>query len=174
VPGVTIRIDRPDPATGVGQIMARGDNVMQGYYQNPVLTAATIDQEGWLATGDLGLVDEVGNLHVKGRLKSVIVLSHGENIFPEAIEERINALPQVLESLVVEREGRLTALVYLDYELVEREAAGQRPPIQQLLTEIKTVINQGLPPYSRLHQVKERTEPFIKTATHKIKRYLYQ
>lgn len=177
VPGVEIRIDRPDPETGVGQIMARGANIMQGYFQNPGLTAETIDREGWLATGDLGLFDELGNLHVKGRLKNVIVLSHGENIFPEAIEERLNALPQVIDSLVKEQDGRLVALAYLDYELVAREAAGQedqRRVVAQLLTGIKTSVNQVLPAYSRLHQVLEQTEPFIKTATHKIKRYLYQ
>ena len=177
VPGVTIRIADPDPQTGVGQVMARGDNVMQGYYQNPTLTAETIDQEGWLATGDLGFFDELGNLHVRGRSKSVIVLSHGENIYPEVIEEKINAVAEVVESLVVERDGRLEALVYLDYELVDQQATGrdgQLQHVQQLLASIKTAVNQGLPLYSRLHQVRERTEPFIKTATHKIKRYLYQ
>jgi long-chain acyl-CoA synthetase len=177
VPGVEIRIAGTDPATGVGQIMARGDNIMQGYYKNQALTAETIDREGWLATGDLGFVDEIGNLHIKGRSKSVIVLSHGENIYPEVIEEKINAMAQVVDSLVVERGGRLEALVYLDYELVDREATGreaQRLHVQQLLTAIKAIANQGLPVYSRLHQVRERTEPFVKTATHKIKRYLYQ
>ncbi len=188
VPGVEIRIDQPDPESGVGQIMARGANIMQGYYQNPALTAETIDQEGWLATGDLGFVDEVGNLHIKGRSKSVIVLSHGENIYPEVIEERINALAEVVDSLVLERDGRLEALVYLDYEVLEREATGQEDSVQpslvsdegqrrrigQRLEAITTTVNQGLPVYSRLHQVREQTEPFIKTATHKIKRYLYQ
>ena len=206
VPGVEIRISDPDQQTGIGQIMARGDNIMKGYYLNPALTAETIDQGGWLATGDLGCFDEVGNLHIKGRSKNVIVLANGENIYPEAIEDKINSVTQVIESLVVERDGRLEALVYLDYELVDREAGSRKYPlgsnsahssplsigvsvqsplvadgdgaqrlyVQQLLIAIKTTVNQGLPPYSRLHLVRERTEPFIKTATHKIKRYLYQ
>lgn len=177
VPGVEIRISEPDPRTGIGQIMARGANIMKGYFNNPALTAETIDQEGWLATGDLGFFDEVGNLHIKGRSKSVIVLAHGENIYPEAIEERINAAAQVSESLVVERNGRLEALVYLDYELVEREAPGceaQRYCVEGILAGIKESVNQGAAPYSRLHHVREQTEPFVKTATHKIKRYLYQ
>lgn len=177
VPGVEIRIDAVTPESGIGQIMARGANVMQGYYQNPELTAETIDQEGWLNTGDLGFLDAAGNLHIKGRSKSVIVFANGENIYPEAIEERINACPQVVESLVVARDDRLEALVYLDYEMVDQEAQGreaQRLYVQQLLTDIKTTVNQALPPYSRVHQVRERTEPFVKTATHKIKRYLYQ
>jgi long-chain acyl-CoA synthetase len=177
VPGVEIRIDAPAPESGIGQILARGQNIMQGYYQNPVLTAETIDPEGWLHTGDLGFIDQAGNLHIKGRSKSVIVLANGENIYPEAIEERINAIPQVVDSLVVARDDRLEALVYLDYELVDQEAKGreaQRLHVQQLLATIKSTVNQGLPAYSRLHQVRERSDPFIKTATLKIKRYLYQ
>lgn len=177
VPGVELRIDNPHPETGIGQIMARGPNVMLGYYHNPALTAETIDSEGWLATGDLGVFDEGGNLHIKGRSKCVIVLAHGENVYPEAIEEKINACPQVAESLVVERNGRIEALVYLDYDLIDRNqgsqsAQGQR--IEQLLVEIKDRVNRQLPMYSRVKAVRERTEPFIKTPTHKIKRCLYQ
>jgi long-chain acyl-CoA synthetase len=177
VPGVEIRIDAASAESGIGQIMARGANIMQGYYQNPKLTAEAIDPDGWFNTGDLGFLDPVGNLHIKGRSKSVIVFANGENIYPEAMEERINARPQVVESLVVARDGRLEALVYLDYERVDQEATGreaQRLYVQQLLTDIKSSVNQGVPPYSRLSQIRERTEPFVKTATHKIKRYMYQ
>lgn len=177
VPRVELRIADPDPRTGIGQIMARGPNVMQGYFQNSELTALTIDAEGWLATGDLGVFDHRGNLHIKGRSKCVIVLSHGENVYPEAVEEKINACPQVAESLVVERNGRLEALVYLDYDLVDRSKGDhdvQRQTIQRLLVEIKGTVNRQLPLYSRVHTVSERTEPFVKTPTHKIKRCLYQ
>lgn len=177
VPGVEIAIRGADPQTGIGQIMARGPNIMQGYYRNLELTQETIDAQGWLATGDLGFFDESGNLHIKGRSKSVIVLSHGENIYPEAIEEKINAFAQVLESLVVVNQDRLLALVYLDYDQVDREGKTQeeqRRYVEQLLATIKTEVNQQLPPYAKLHKVAERVEPFIKTATHKIKRYLYQ
>ncbi|MDP2107108.1 MAG: AMP-binding protein [Desulfobulbaceae bacterium] len=177
VPGVELRIADPDPLTGIGQIMARGHNVMQGYYQNPELTAETIDTDGWLATGDLGLFDERGNLHIKGRSKCVIVLAHGENVYPEVVEEKINACMQVVESLVVERNGRLEALVYLDYDLVDLAKGNQdaqRQTIQRLLAEIKDTVNRKLPGYSRVHTVSERTEPFVKTPTYKIKRCLYQ
>lgn len=177
VPGVELRIDDPDPHTGVGQIMARGPNVMQGYFHNLGLTAETIDSEGWLATGDLGVFDKRGNLHIKGRSKCVIVLAHGENVYPEAVEEKINACPQVAESLVVERNGRIEALIYLDYDVVgriESDQDGKRQTIPRLLSEIKATVNRQLPLYSRVHTVSERTEPFVKTPTHKIKRCLYQ
>jgi long-chain acyl-CoA synthetase len=178
VPGVEIRISKPDPQTGIGEIMARGANIMQGYANQPELTAQTIDGEGWLATGDLGCFDKFGNLHIKGRSKSVIVLSNGENIYPEAIEEKINAFVQVLESLVLEKNDRLEAHVYLDYDLIDlktknKSHSQKKEYIDQLLKEIQQGVNAQLPSYAKLYQVLERTEPFIKTATHKIKRYLY-
>jgi long-chain acyl-CoA synthetase len=178
VPGVEIRIARPDPQTGIGEIMARGANIMQGYANHPELTAETIDRDGWLATGDLGFLDKFGNLHIKGRSKSVIVLSNGENIYPEALEEKINAFAPVLESLVVERNDRLEAHVYLDYDRIDQKTKNRshqqkKEYIGQLLKEIQQGVNAQLPAYARLSQVLERTEPFIKTATHKIKRYLY-
>ena len=177
VPGVEIKIDHPEASTGIGQILARGPNIMQGYFNNPTLTAETIDPQGWLATGDLGYFDETGNLHIKGRSKSVIVLSHGENIYPEAIEEKIKGFTQVVESLVVANHDQIEALIYLDYDQIDRVSKNsdeQRRYVEQLLAGIKAAINQQLPVYAKLHKVAERTEPFVKTATHKIKRYLYQ
>ncbi|MBI5556167.1 MAG: AMP-binding protein [Deltaproteobacteria bacterium] len=178
VPGVEIRIDHPDPQSGIGEIMARGPNVMQGYANHPELTARTIDKAGWLATGDLGSFDEFGNLHIKGRSKSVIVLSNGENIYPEAIEEKINSFMPVVESLVTENNDRLEAYVYLDYDLIDQKTKNRSHPqkkeyIASILKEIRQTVNTQLPPYAKLYQVNERQEPFIKTATHKIKRYLY-
>ncbi|MCB2181001.1 MAG: AMP-binding protein [Desulfobulbaceae bacterium] len=178
VPGVEIKISRPDPATGIGEIMARGPNVMKGYYNHPNLTAEAIDQDGWLATGDLGSFDQKGNLHIKGRSKSVIVLASGENIYPEAIEEKINSCIHIAESLVVENNNRLEARVYLDYDLVDLEtrkktAQQKKEHIKHLLKNIQQTVNGQLPPYSKISKIIERQEPFIKTATHKIKRYLY-
>jgi len=175
---VEVRIARPDPESGLGEILVRGPNVMQGYLHNPVATRETIDQEGWLATGDLGDLDSRGNLFIRGRSKSVIVLSHGENIYPEPIEEKINAMQQVVESLVLERNDRLEARVHLDYELLEAASKGQgqeeqRQRIREILAAIKAELNGQLPVYSQLSQVVEQREPFAKTATHKIKRYLY-
>jgi len=179
VPGVAIKILDPAPESGIGEIYARGKNIMQGYYNNPEATAQAIDADGWLATGDLGYLDRANNLFVTGRSKNVIVLAHGENIYPEALEDKINALSHVVESLVVENHGRLEALLYLDYDLIDRETAGQSQPrkrlyIDTLLTEMRQAVNRQLPPYAKIALFAERPEPFIKTATHKIKRYLYQ
>ena len=178
LPGVEIKIIDPNEETGIGEIHARGANIMKGYYKNPVLTKETIDEEGWLATGDLGFLDDQGNLHIKGRCKSVIVLAHGENIYPEAIEDKINGYGEVVESLVLENNDRLEAKVYLDYDLLDRDTKGKSQQqklthINQLLKNIQAEVNRQLPAFSQLHRIIERPEPFTKTATHKIKRYLY-
>ncbi len=178
VQDVELRISNPNPETGLGEILIKGPNVMQGYRGNPEETKEVLDPDGWLATGDLGFLDPQGNLFIKGRSKSVIVLSHGENIYPEAIEEKINAFRHVVESLVRECNNRLEALIYLDYELIDAETRGkdqarQLGHIAGILAEIKKQVNLQLPPYAQLAQVSEHREPFTKTATHKIKRYLY-
>ncbi len=178
VQDVEVRISKPTPETGLGEILVRGPNVMQGYRGNPEATEEVLDPDGWLATGDLGFLDPQGNLVIKGRSKSVIVLSHGENIYPETIEEKINAFQHVVESLVREGNNRLEALIYLDYELIDAETRGkdqarQLDHIAKILAEIKKQVNQQLPQYAQLAQVSEHREPFTKTATHKIKRYLY-
>ncbi len=178
VPGVNIKIDKPDPKTGIGEILGKGPNVMQGYYNHPNLTAETIDGEGWLSTGDLGRFDEFGNLHIKGRSKSVIVLSNGENIYPEAIEEKINTHMHVIESLLLQRDDKLEAHIYLDYDIIDNDTRNKPQQqktdhINQILKDIRQTVNKQLPSYSKINRMVERQEPFIKTATHKIKRYLY-
>ncbi|MCD6389373.1 MAG: AMP-binding protein [Desulfobulbaceae bacterium] len=178
VPGVEIKIVDPDSRTGIGEIHARGPNVMKGYYNNPKATKETIDSQGWLATGDLGKLDPQNNLMVTGRSKSVIVLSHGENIFPETVEEKINSDIHVVESLVIENNNRLEARVYLDYDLIDQRIRRKTPQqrqehIDQIFKKLHKSVNAQLPAYSRIHKMIERKEPFIKTATHKIKRYLY-
>ncbi len=175
---VEIQISKPNPETGLGEILVKGPNVMQGYRGNPEATTKVLSPDGWLATGDLGFLDPQGNLVIKGRSKSVIVLSHGENIYPETLEEKINSFQHVVESLVREGNNRLEALIYLDYELIDAETRGQNQArqhehIAEILAEIKRQVNQQLPQYSQLAQVSEHREPFTKTATHKIKRYLY-
>ncbi|MDD2465191.1 MAG: AMP-binding protein [Desulfobulbus sp.] len=178
VPNVKIRIEDPHPETGVGEIYAQGKNIMQGYLNDPEASKETLTEDGWLRTGDLGLIDSVGNLHIKGRSKSVIVLSNGENVYPEAIEHKLNAYPFVVESLVVENRGMLEAWVYPDYEFIDGKTAGQSRSqrhqyIAGLLEEMRTSVNEQISASSRLSRVLERREPFVKTATHKIKRYLY-
>lgn len=178
VPGVELAIKAPHPESGIGEILARGANIMLDYRNNPDLTRETINADGWLATGDLGLFDSHGNLHIKGRSKSVIVLSSGENIYPEVIEDRLNRCLHVMESLVVERDGRLQAKIYLDYDLIDSEISGKSETerlsfIATMLQNLRKQVNSGLPLYAKIHSCVEQPEPFIKTATHKIKRYLY-
>ena len=178
VPGVEVRISEPDPRTGVGEIFARGPNIMQGYWNNPQATREALTEDGWLRTGDLGCMDAQGNLCVRGRSKSVIVLSNGENIYPEAIEHRLNNFPLVLDSLVLENGSVLEAWIYPDYDLLAEQAQGKKRDDQKkaLATELEWIrkdVNNRLAPASRLSAVFAQQHPFVKTATHKIKRYLY-
>lgn len=178
IPHVEIRIKNPDPETGVGEVAARGPNVMQGYWNDTEATEEVLSEDGWLFTGDLGYFDEENNLHIRGRSKNVIVMANGENVYPEPVEHKMNAFAWVVESLVVENNGRLDGWVYPDYELIDEETVGQNRSerhayIEKLLANMKKEVNKQLPPASRLSQLYERREPFIKTATHKIKRYLY-
>ncbi|MEW6427849.1 MAG: AMP-binding protein [Thermodesulfobacteriota bacterium] len=179
VRGVQIKVVNPERETGIGDIYVRGPNVMKGYYNDKALTAEALDSDGWLATGDLGYLDQYGNLFLVGRSKSVIVLSHGENIYPEAIEDKINSYAVVAESLVVDRDDRLEAWVYPDYEYIDTICSGRNEGdkgacVLELLEKMRREVNGQLPLYSQIGRMVERREPFVKTATHKIKRYLYK
>jgi long-chain acyl-CoA synthetase len=178
IPGVQVKIAKPDPATGIGEITACGANVMLGYFNDAEATEAVLSKDGWLSTGDLGFMDQEGNLHVCGRSKNIIVLSNGENVYPEAIEHKLNTYHWVVESLLIENSGQIEAWVYPDYEFIDDRTAGssridRRAFIENLLESMRKDLNEQLPKSSRLAKVFERREPFIKTATHKIKRYLY-
>jgi len=177
-PGVKLRIDNPVGKMGIGEICAKGPNVMKGYYKNPRLTSEVFDKDGWFHTGDLGYFDRWENLVVTGRSKNMILMSNGENIYPESIEDILNSMLEVSESLVLERNGRLEAWIYLDYDLVDQETPGKSEDeraryIERTLARIKSEANAKLSTFSKLAAVVEREEPFIKTATRKIKRYLY-
>jgi long-chain acyl-CoA synthetase len=178
IPGVELKIVDPDPETGIGEIYGCGPNVMKGYYNDEEATNETVMADGWLATGDLGFIDDAGNLHIRGRSKNVIVMANGENVYPEAIEHKMNAYNWVVEGLVVENNGRLDAWVYPDYEFIDEKTADQSRTqrhqyIEDLMEEMRTGLNKGLSTASRISKIFERREPFIKTATHKIKRYHY-
>jgi long-chain acyl-CoA synthetase len=178
LPGVQIKIVNPAPETGIGEIHACGPNIMLGYYADNEATAAVLSADGWFATGDLGFIDDLGNLHIRGRSKNVIVLPNGENVYPEAIEHRINSYSWVVEGLVLENNSRLEAWIYPDYEAIDEETAGRsraerREHMDRLLEQMRQELNAQLPPASRISRIFERREPFTKTATHKIKRYLY-
>lgn len=178
IPGCELKIQDPNPKTGIGEIYARGPNIMKGYFKNPALTAEILDNDGWLKTGDLGYFDKYGNLYIKGRSKNLILMSNGENIYPEAVEEKLNSCPPVLESLVTENNNQLEAWVYLDYEWIDEETRGKTESqklayIEKVLANAKECVNLKLSPFSRLARIYEQKEPFVKTATHKIKRHLY-
>jgi long-chain acyl-CoA synthetase len=181
VEGVQLRIAQSDRKTGLGEIQAKGENVMLGYYKEPEITKNTFTDDGWLKTGDLGCFDKDGNLYIKGRMKNMIVGSSGENIYPEEIESLINRMEYVLESLVVEQKGRLVALVHLNMEELEKKynslkaetASFINDETSIILKEIQNKVNEQLNKFSQIQRVVWQTAPFEKTPTQKIKRFLY-
>lgn len=171
-PRMEIRIASPDPEVIPGEIICRGPNLMLGYYKNEEATREAIDDDGWLHTGDLALMDNKGNVTIKGRSKSLILGPNGQNIYPEEIEGHINAMQYVAESLVVEQKGRLVALVYPDYD--EAFANGlQTEDVLKNVEENIGELNMQLPSYSQIAKVKLYPEEFEKTPKKSIKRYLY-
>jgi long-chain acyl-CoA synthetase len=179
--GVTLKINDPDPVTGQGEIWARGENVMRGYYKEPELTQEVLTEDGWFKTGDLGFFDASGYVFIKGRLKNMIVGASGENIYPEEIEEIINRFKYVLESLVVQQKGKLVAMVHFNMEELQdkyqhlKEQASQfiEKHIEELTKELQEYVNSRVNKFSRIQRVVAHLEPFKKTATKKIKRFLY-
>jgi long-chain acyl-CoA synthetase len=181
VVGVQIRIDNPDPKTGQGEIQAKGENVMLGYYKEPEITNETFTSDGWLKTGDLGYFDKDGNLYIKGRIKNMIVGSSGENIYPEEIESVINRMEYVLESLVVQQKGRLVALVHLNMEELEKKYQDMKSEAvtymneraEELLKDIQRKVNEESNKFSQIQRIVLQQNPFEKTPTQKIKRFMY-
>ncbi len=178
IPGVEVKILDPDPESGIGEIAALGPNIMEGYHNDPETTKEVLAEDGWLATGDLGYLDDAGNLYIKGRVKNVIVMANGENVYPEVIEHKMNSYNWVTESLVLENDGKLDAYVYPDYEVIDENTTDQSHTkrqnyIEEIMEQMRVSLNASLPASSRIAKVYERREPFVKTATHKIKRYLY-
>ncbi len=179
--GVEIKINNANPKTGEGEVWAKGDNIMKGYYKEPELTKDVLTHDGWLKTGDLGYFDKDNFLFLKGRIKNIIVGASGENIYPEEIESVINNFRYVLESIVIEKKGKLVALVHFNYEELEKqfqhfkeEAVDYaRKKAEELKTELQDYVNSRVNKFSRIHSVVPHTVPFVKTATKKIKRYLY-
>lgn len=168
-----IRIDSQNPAHTVGEICVKGDNLMKGYYKNPEATAAAIDSDGWLHTGDLGILDESGYLYIKGRSKNMILGPSGQNIYPEEIEDKLNVMPYVSESLVIEQNGKLTALVYPDFEAAKTAGMPEEALARQL-EQNRRQLNELLPAYSQISRIRMRSEEFEKTPKRSIKRFLYQ
>lgn len=169
---MSMRIDSPDPANTPGVLWVKGDNVMAGYYQNQEATdSALID--GWLNTGDICTADSDGFLYIRGRDKNMILGPSGQNIYPEEIEMQLNAMPYVSESLIIDREGKLMALVYPDIDNTKRQHLSDKEVADIISQNIKN-LNSVLPAYSHIADVKIMTEEFEKTPKRSIKRYLYQ
>ena len=179
--GVQLRLGDADLKTGEGEIQAKGPNVMKGYYKAPEITKEVFTEDGWFKTGDKGWYDKDNFLYIKGRIKNMIVGASGENIYPEEIESVINKMRFVLESLVVEKKGKLVAMVHLNMEEVEQHFKHLKEEAQQyiqeksdeILKEIHKKVNAQMNKFSRIQQVVSHPKPFEKTPTKKIKRFLY-
>ncbi len=168
-----VKIDSPDPANVPGEILARGLNVMLGYYKNPEATAQTIDKDGWYHTGDLGTMDAEGNVFIKGRSKNMLLSANGQNIYPEEIEDKINSMDLVVESVVVQRDAKLVALIYPDYdEITNRHLSDTE--VKNMMEANRIVLNQEMPAYSKISEIELMKEEFEKTPKKSIKRFLYK
>jgi long-chain acyl-CoA synthetase len=170
---MALRIDSPDPARVPGEILAKGDNIMTGYYKNEEATRAAFTPDGWLRTGDLGLLDADGYLYIKGRCKNMILGPSGQNIYPEEIEDRLNTMPYVSEAIVIERDKKLVALVVPDADALANDEKNTPDDINKIMEENRRMINQHLPAYSQIARLVIRQDEFEKTPKRSIKRYLY-
>jgi long-chain acyl-CoA synthetase len=168
-----IRVDSEDPQHIVGEIQMKGDPVMIGYYKNEEATKATFTEDGWLKSGDLGLIDKGGNIFLKGRSKNMILTSNGQNVYPEEIEEQLNSQPYVVESVVLERDKQIVALVFPDQDRISQEQL-DTAGVADIMEQNRININLLLPVYSRISKIEVMDNEFEKTPKKSIKRYLYK
>ena len=168
-----VKIDSSDPANIPGEILARGTNVMLGYYKNEEATRQTIDNEGWYHTGDLGTMDAYGNVFIKGRSKNMLLGPSGQNIYPEEIEDKLNSMPLVVESMVVQRDTKLVGLVYPDYEEAKNQGLAQSDIEAQMQQNLQD-LNLVQPAYCKLAAIEIQDKEFEKTPKKSIKRYMYK
>jgi long-chain acyl-CoA synthetase len=171
--GMAARVDSPDPQHEAGVLHVKGDNVMQGYFKNPEATAEALDADGWLNTGDICTIDADGYVYLRGRDKNMILTSSGQNVYPEEIEVILNNLPLVGESVVVDRDGKIVAIVHPDYE------AGKTQGLDAAAVEARVeanlpALNTQLPAYSKVSKIEILKEEFEKTPKHSIRRFLYK
>jgi long-chain acyl-CoA synthetase len=167
-----VTIDSPDPQNQVGEIILRGENVMTGYYKNEEATKGIIDENGWMHTGDLGVMDKDGNIFIKGRSKSMILGPSGKNIYPEEIESVINNMNYITESLVIQEDNKLIGLIYPDYEMMKRDNISE-DQTGTILEEARKSVNERLPDFMAVHKFRVHPEEFAKTPKRSIKRFLY-
>ena len=192
IEGIELKINNPDRRSGEGEIWAKGPNVMRGYYREPEMTSEVLTSDGWFKTGDLGRFDRKNNLYIKGRLKNMILGASGENIYPEEIESVINNFRFVVESLVIQKKGKLVALVHFNIEDLEKKYHLNKEELEkkyhdlkhdvtkqlelkenELLSELQEYVNTHVNKFSKIQEVVLQPVPFQKTATMKIKRFLY-
>ena len=172
IDALELKIDSNDPEKRVGEILMKGENVMLGYYKNQDITDQTIDKDGWMHSGDLGIIDKDGYLFIKGRSKSMILGASGKNIYPEEIESKLNNLPLVSECLVVGRDNKVVAMIYPDHD--KRKILGiKESELEDVFERYKKEINHQLPGYMNISKIMLRDEEFEKTPKKSIKRYLY-
>jgi long-chain acyl-CoA synthetase len=167
-----VKIDSFDPYSIIGEIMVKGENVMMGYYKNEEATKAVIDEEGWLHTGDQGIIDKEGYIYIKGRSKAMILGASGQNIYPEEIESLLNNKEGIMESLIVEDKGRLVALIYPDYEFADAMHIAEEE-LKKIFDHHLKEINHHLPNYMQIAKFVIHPEEFEKTPKRSIKRFLY-
>jgi long-chain acyl-CoA synthetase len=169
---IQVRIDSANPRRVLGEIQVKGDAVMLGYYNNEEATKATFTPDGWLKTGDMGILDRHDNLFIKGRCKNMILTGSGQNIYPEEIEDKINNLPYVIESLVVGRKNALVALVVADYEAAKKDGISSEQ-LEQLVDKNVLALNAELAAYSKIGYTEIRRDQFEKTPKQSIRRFMY-
>ena len=171
VKGMEVKILSKDPASIPGEIVTRGRNVMQGYYKDQKTTEAVLDADGWYHTGDLATMSEDGHVFIRGRIKNMLLGANGQNIYPEEIEDRLNSMPMVAESLIVQQDDRLVAIVHPDKDEM---VAFSKEELEAIMAQNLQQLNQQLPGYSRIAAIRLREEEFQKTPKKSIKRYLYK
>ena len=170
VDSVEVRIDSEDPRNKVGEIQARGNSIMSGYFKNEEATAAAFTEDGWMRTGDLGIVDAAGNIFIRGRSKNMILSANGQNIYPEEIEAVINNQDYIIESVVVDRGASLVALVYVDGDKLTADGLN----LDEQMALMRTAVNAEMPAYSKITKVEVMDQPFEKTPKMSIKRFMYK
>lgn len=173
VVNMEVKIDSPDPENVPGEILARGMNVMLGYYKNEEATRTTLDAEGWYHTGDLGTMDANGNVFIKGRSKNMLLGANGQNIYPEEIEDKLNSMAMVSESVVIQKGDKLVGLVHPDYDEAKTMNL-TNDDLQEVMEQNRQELNAVMPAYCKLSAIRIQEEEFVKTPKKSIKRYLYQ
>lgn len=173
LPGIMFsKVESDNEAYIPGEICVKGENVMKGYYKNPEATDAVIDKDGWLHTGDMGTISNAGTIFIKGRSKTMILSANGQNIYPEEIEAKLNNMPYVAESLVVQRNHKLAALIYPDYEAMDKVGLSHEM-MPKVMEKVRQEVNKLVAPYEKIDEIQLRASEFEKTPKRSIKRFLY-